>query len=673
MPTIQNGGRKWKSNYPHDKEVLDLIREKARCHRLWVARQNGLEGLSARQSYNQARNQVRKRTRQLRKQYELNIANQSRSNPKVFGKFARDRLKTKIGVAPLLCNPDDPGTLRHSDEEKADILQSQFCSVFTHEPEGEIPQLEPRIGERLEKLVITQEWVLKALMKTNITKSCGPDELHPRMLKELAVQLAAPMTKLFNQSLFLGEVPEEWKMANVSPIFKKGSRKVAANYRPVSLTSISSKIMEAAVRETILTHMKRNSLLSTRQFGFLGGRSTILQLLTFLDKCVDAISRGNVTDVVYLDFQKAFDTVPHKRLMVKLQAYGISGDILNWINAFLDGRTQRVIVNGIASREEAVLSGVPQGSVLGPLLFVVYINDLPDTLVGNCMMFADDTKSFREITDVADMNMMQNDLHLMEKWSKTWLLKFHPEKCVVMSVGIWWNIIQAYPYELLSTGLEHVLEEKDLGIIIDSELTFEAHIEAKLGTANQMLGLIRRSLTCCTAEIVIPLYKAFVRQHLEFGVAVWGGFIKRRHLHAIERIQMRATRIVESVKGMPYEERLRKLKLPTMTYRRARGLMMEVWKHINSYDTAVISPTFQFTRSARYPFQLKRFNSKGSQSKSFYHLAPALWNDLPLAVRETECRNTFKNRLDKHWRGHPMRLDYKASYDLGMRSPADQE
>ena len=160
------------------------------------------------------------------------------------------------------------------------------------------------------------------------------------MLKELAVELAAPMTKLFNQSLFLGEVPEEWKMANVSPIFKKGSRKVAANYRPVSLTSISCKIMEAAVRETILTHLKRNSLLSTRQFGFLGGRSTILQLLTFLDKCVDAISRGNITDVVYLDFQKAFDTVPHKRIMVKLQAYGISGVILNWINAFLDGRTQ---------------------------------------------------------------------------------------------------------------------------------------------------------------------------------------------------------------------------------------------------------------------------------------------------------------------------------------------
>ena len=258
---------------------------------------------------------------------------------------------------------------------------------------------------------------------------------------------------------------------------------------------------------------------------------------------MDAISRGNVTDVVYLDFQKAFDTVPHKMLMVKLQAYGISGVILNWINAFLNGRTQRV-VNGIASRKTAILSGVPQGSVLGPLLFVLYINDLPNTLVCHCKMFADDTKSFREITDVADMNLLQNDLHQMEKWSKTWLLQFHTGKCVVMSVGIWWNIIQAYPYELMSTGLEHVLEEKDLGIIIDSELTFESHIEAKLGTANQILGLIRRSLTCCMVEIVIPLYKAFVCQHLEFGVAAWGGFIKRKQLHAIETFQMRATKIL---------------------------------------------------------------------------------------------------------------------------------
>ena len=218
-------------------EVLDLIREKARCHRLWVARHHGLEGLSARQSYNQARNQVRKRTRQHRKQYELNIANQSTSNPKVFWRLARDRLKTKIGVAPLLCNPDDPGTLRHSDEKKTDTLQSQFCSVFTREPEGEIPQLEPRIGERLERLVITHEWVLKALIKTNITRFCGPHELHPRMLKELAVELAAPMTTLFNQSLFLGEVPEEWKM------YLQPSRRGVERWQRTTVLSLSPQLV----------------------------------------------------------------------------------------------------------------------------------------------------------------------------------------------------------------------------------------------------------------------------------------------------------------------------------------------------------------------------------------------------------------------------------------------
>ena len=134
-----------------------------------------------------------------------------------------------------------------------------------------------------------------------------------------------------------------------------------------------------------------------------------MQLLTFLDKCVDAISRENVTDVVYLEFKKAFDTVPHKRIMVKLQAYSINGIILNWIAAFLNGRSQRVIVNDSASRKEAVLSGIPQGSAVGPLLFVLYINNLPDTLICPCMMFADDTKSFREITDVTDINMLQNE------------------------------------------------------------------------------------------------------------------------------------------------------------------------------------------------------------------------------------------------------------------------
>ena len=232
VPNIHTGGRKWKSNCPHDKELLDLIREKARCHRFWMARQHGLDGRSARLSYNQDRNRVRKRTRQLRKPHELNIANQTISNPKVFWRFARERMKTRIGVAPLLYNPNDPGTLRHSDEEKADILQSQFCSVFTREPEGEIPQLEPRTRERLERLEITHEWVLKTLMNTNITKSCGPGDLHHIMLKEHAVELAAPMTELFNQSLFQGEVPEEWKMANVFPIFKKGHRKGGSELPP---------------------------------------------------------------------------------------------------------------------------------------------------------------------------------------------------------------------------------------------------------------------------------------------------------------------------------------------------------------------------------------------------------------------------------------------------------
>ena len=255
-------------------------------------------------------------------------------------------------------------------------------------------------------------------------KSCGPDEIHPRLLCELAKQQAAPLPKLFNKSLQSGCIPGDWKIATVSPIFKKGGKKMAENYRPVSLTSIVCKLLESVVREAVLDHLCCNDL-SNKQFGFIGGRSTTLQLLTFIDECVKTLARGDTVDTVYLDFSKAFDTIPHRRLIGKLEAYGIDGSLLSWISSFLMGRTQKVSVNGSLSSSKPVLSGIPQGSVLGPLLFVIYINDLPDKLCSSSLMFADDTKVFREICSENDLECLQRDLACLEKWSDTWLLKFH--------------------------------------------------------------------------------------------------------------------------------------------------------------------------------------------------------------------------------------------------------
>ena len=236
----------------------------------------------------------------------------------------------------------------------------------------------------------------------------------------MAEEIAPPVALIFNKSIAEGKLPSEWKEAFISSIYKKGSKNLAENYRPISLTSILCKVLESQVRELVLSHLKENKLLSSKQYGFIGGRSTALQLLYYLDHCARKIAEGKVVDSVYFDFSKAFDKVPHRRLLGKLEAYGISGSILNWIREFLCGRTQTVVVNGEKSKKAAVRSGIPQGTVLGPLLFVIYINDILDGIESNGLLYADDTKIFREITSEKDSLCLQADIKRLEQWSKEW-------------------------------------------------------------------------------------------------------------------------------------------------------------------------------------------------------------------------------------------------------------
>ena len=257
---------------------------------------------------------------------------------------------------------------------------------------------------QMPKLIITESKIAKVLSKLKPDKSPGPDGLHPRFFKEMAEYMKVPLCIIFNLSLSRGVLPAKWKKARVSAIYKKENKKVASNYRPVSLTSIICKVMETLIRDHIVDHMKTNNLFSDKQYGFISGRSTSLQLLTVLDIWTDALERGLTLDIIYMDFRKAFDVVPHRRLVGKLKSYGISKEITNWVVSFLSDRFQTVTVNGAESTERPVLSGIPQGSVLGPMLFVIYINDLPDSVLGDPLsfLFADDTKLFNTINCVDD-------------------------------------------------------------------------------------------------------------------------------------------------------------------------------------------------------------------------------------------------------------------------------
>lgn len=659
------GNQSWKSkgNVPIDQATQDAIREKTRLHRKWITSKHQTVSERLRLEYTKARNKVKRMIRKAKRSFEKDIGRKSKNNPKIFWSHVRSKLKTKTGIAPLLENNLNNASLKFSDDEKANILQKQFVSVFTEEPDHETPILDKRTETCISDIQITTEMVIKKILGLDTSKACGPDEIHPSLLKELVHHIAEPITIILNKSFKTNHLPKDWKIAHVSAIFKKGSKNKASNYRPISLTSIVCKIMESFVKEKLMSHMSKENLLSNKQYGFIKGRSTVTQLLNYLDKCIEKTVKGDAVDAIYFDFAKAFDTVPHRRLIGKLRSYGISGNILQWIKSFLEDRTQIVKVNGCKSHPASVLSGIPQGSVLGPILFIIYINDLPDVVHAESYMFADDTKIIKTIKSREDAKSLQSDIKALELWSNRWLLRFHPDKCHVLTIGKLENIIYANRYSLNDHELEHVFEEKDLGVIIDSELKFEEHIADKVKKANSLVGIIRRSFSYLDGELFKTLFTSFVRPHLEYNQAVWSPHLKK-HRNIIENVQRRATKLVDGFYNFSYQERLQKLNLTTLAYRRSRGDMIETYKHIHDYDKNTLSNNFQLqTRPSRkHDYQLTarvpKDGVRGIQTNSFYFRIIEVWNKLPKNVVNSKNIHAFKMNLDEAWEDLPLKFNH---------------
>ena len=509
--------------------------------------------------------------------------------------------------------------------------------------------------------------MLKILQKLKIDKSPGPDKIHPRLLKELANALKKPLTILFNYSMENMYVPTEWREAVISAIFKKGNKSLAGNYRPVSLTSIICKIMETLVRDSVIEYMNKNKLFTNKQYGFISKRSTSLQLLEVLDQWTEALDEGKNIDCIYMDYQKAFDTVPHRRLLGKLETYGIKNPILGWIKGFLGDRKQRVQVNGKLSEWMPVTSGIPQGSVLGPLLFVVFINDLPGKVNSSAYLFADDTKIFRIISDQRDKEILQDDLDKLTEWSNTWLLKFHPDKCKHMNINTR-TTEQANKYKLIGKELETIEYEKDIGVTIDDRLNFENHINEKVKQANSMAALLRRTFQFLDCKSFIPLYKALVRSKLDYASSVWAPF-RVAWIDKLESVQRKATKELPEMENLSYPDRLKKLKLPTLAYRRARGDMIETYKILNGLYDSEACTILKLNKN-----QGVRTSARGNPKKvvtqwhkldirkfSFALRIVKLWNDLPEEIVNAPSINSFKNRLDRHWSDQDLVYDdYKA-------------
>ena len=349
-----------KGTIPLCKTTVEAIKRK---HRLWTRYLESRDERSYK-SYVKARNKVKWLVRKEKREKEKGIVKSSKSNPKIFWKYVNSKRKTSSGIGELHIQKDCSIFVADTDADKAEVLSDFFSSVFTREPNGDIPSLNKRsfVSESSDGY-FDRETVRRLLVNINISKSQGPDQLHPKLLYELSSIICEPLSIVFNKSYNSGVLPDEWKKGQITALFKKGDKKEPANYRPVSLTSVVCKIFEKLIRQRIIDHMNRNNLFSSKQFGFIGGRSTSLQLLTVLDKWTEILDNGGTIHAIYMDFMKAFDKVPHKRLIKKLQAYGISQKMCTWIENFLYNRKQRVQVNGCFSNWAEVTSGIPQGSV----------------------------------------------------------------------------------------------------------------------------------------------------------------------------------------------------------------------------------------------------------------------------------------------------------------------
>jgi hypothetical protein len=653
VPMTKTGGKgrkKWM-----DAKTLASVRKKHQMFRKWQ------ESRSAKDyaEYAKASNRAKKDCRRAKVKLEETVASQAKRNPKSFWSYVKSKTSTRTGIGEL---QKEDGTRTKNDKEKAQLLNNFFKSVFTQEPEGDLPDPpEYLFSTELTDIEITVDAVKKRLKQLNPSKAAGPDGIPPLLLSEASDALATPLAIIFQRSLDEGCIPEDWRKANVSPIFKKGSKLSPNNYRPVSLTSVTCKVMEALVREKVLAHLVENRLVCDEQHGFTPGRSCVTQLLDTIDCWTEILDQGGSVDAIYMDFQKAFDSVPHRRLMSKVNALGIRGKVHRWLEDFLARRTQRVVVNGVASEEAPVISGIPQGSVVGPICFVMYINDLPRHAQSTVRIFADDTKLFTQSDNAPARETLQQDLNSLQEWSKDWQLIFHPQKCCVLRLGQCDEEPRYFMEGKDSNGdkcthaLSVTTSERDLGVIVDSKLTFKDHVAQATAKANRTLGVIRRSFDYLNEATFVQLYKSLVRPILEYGHSVWQPHQKGLQSD-VEDVQRRATKLIASLKNKPYPERLAALELPSLEHRRMRGDMIDLYKYMHGiYKTS--RPQFE-RHSGRETrgnsLKLAKHHCRLTVRSNFFsERVVSTWNNLPDSVVQAPTINAFKNRLDAHWASLP--------------------
>lgn len=567
-----------------------------------------------------------------------------KNNPKRFFSFIKSRKCENIGVAPLR---DNNGKVHIDDKAKAILLNKQFVSVFSSDDDNCPNMTSPR-SPSMPEITVTVNGVKKLLSKINPYKASGPDNVPARFLKELANEISPALTLLFNASLLQGIVPAEWKEAIINPIYKAGKndRGNAENYRPISLTSVTCKILEHIIHSSIIKHLEVNLILTDAQHGFRKRRSCVTQLVMVVNDFAKSLNSSKQLDTILLDFSKAFDKVSHRKLLLKMDHYGIRGKPLDWVRDFLDERTQRVVINGESSSNANVTSGVPQGTVLGPLLFLIYINDIPDRVKSHLRLFADDSYLYRIIDSEHDTVQLQNDLDELIKWEKDWSMEFHPDKCKLLRITNKLNQIKS-DYHMHGHKLATVDTAKYLGVLLNKKISWKPHVDAICKKANKTRAFLQRNLKGCQRDVKSQCYKTYVRPIVEYASVVWdpAGEGNQQLRYQVEMVQRRAARFVTGDwrETSSVSDMVKKLGWETLEVRRQQSRLLFLHKYCHKI---VDIPETIAVRARGVNINYQTINPILRCYNNYF--APATvrqWNSLPSHIRNESDPTKFKSKL----------------------------
>ena len=633
-----------------------MFLEKAKVYRRWKKRGNPIDG----QTLDVMTERCTQAIEIAKENYFTRLGN-TLNDPNIGSKKYWSTLKQFLDQrkSPKIPAIRDERNILVSDvSQKANVFNTFFakqCSLI--ETGSELPPERLLTNASINSLEFDEEKIKKLIESLDPNKAHGWDNISIRMIKIGGASLVKPLYSIFRSSVDSSVFPSQWKKANVIPVFKKGDKSVAKNYRPVSLLPVFGKLFEKCIYDALYSHFSEHNLFSPCQSGFREGDSCVSQLLSITHDIYKGFEATPPLDTrgVFLDISKAFDRVWHDGLVFKLKSYGVAGSFLSLLRHFLSDRFQRVVLNGQNSEWKKIEAGVPQGSILGPLFFLIYINDLPENLECKPKIFADDTSLFSLVIDQqVSCNQLNGDLIKISEWAHQWKMSFNPDPSK-QAVEVYFTV-RLLPHNapvisFNNTDITSSEYQKHLGIVLDSKLSFDRHLEEKISKANQGIGLINRLRRYVPRSSLLTLYKAFIRPHLDYGDIIYDCPGNATFTQKLETIQYNAClAITGCFRGTSQEKLYRELGLESLSNRRFCRRMTFFYKIVNRLTpnylhdylpAAMLAPVNLRARNAFYPpdIRTERFRN------TFFPFCISQWNILDSRIRNLPSDTSFKKAI----------------------------